>query len=104
MQSLFDRPLDYGWLEATLSAWIKVEETNVERAAVRQMTREVVAICQDKRERVQRAEAFYEKYRDVLRHRERQEVLRLMAETLLYIQHSGVRMKLTEDPIKLLGS
>lgn len=102
MDALFDRPLRFDWVEAALRAWVDVEQARVERVRVQSIARELVAICRANRERVERADAFYEKYRHLLPHAERQEVLRLMAETLLYIQFRGLRHKVTDDPTKIL--
>ncbi len=103
MHPLFARRLNYSWLEAALDAWVVTEETNARRASVQLMAKEMVAICESNRDRVVRAEAYYSEFRDTLIMAERQDVLRLMAETLLYIQYQGVRLKVTDDPIKLLG-
>lgn len=103
MHPLFERPLDFGWVEATLAGWVELERGRVERVRLQQMTREIVAICRDNRERVKRADAYYDRYRDVLTHADRQALLRLMAETLLYVQYRGVRRKVTEDPLRILG-
>lgn len=97
------RPLNYTWLEAALEAWLETERTNTRRAEAKLMAREIVAICAANREKATLAEEFYVKYRDHLSRADRQGVLRLIAETLLYIQYDGVRMKVSSDPMRILG-
>lgn len=94
---------DYSWLRATLDSWLAIEDGNARRAAVRAMASEIVAACRANRDRVRKAEAIYEKYRSVMSHADKQDVLRLMAETLLYVQYGGLSIKTTDDPTKLLG-
>ena len=103
MSKLFgQRPIDFSWLETSLEAFVELERGRVQQVTVQQMAREIVAICRSQRERVRLAEEYYDKYRDVLTHADRQDVLRLMAETLMFITYGGRRMSVTEDPKRLL--
>ncbi len=95
-------PLDFDWLETALDAIVLVEETRARRVAVRSIAREIVATCRANRERVERAEALLDRHAEVMRPEDRGRVLRLMGETLLYIQYRGARLKCTEDPRRLL--
>lgn len=102
VRGLHERPLDFGWLEAALEAWLVFEDRAARRATVRTMAGEIVEICQMKRERVERAEAFLTRYHRLLSRAEKQDIFRLMAETLRYIERGGVRVEVTDDPIRLL--
>jgi hypothetical protein len=100
--NLFKRPLNFGWVETALDVWVEIEELNARRAVIRNMTREIVAICRANRNRVEHAEALLDKYTDVIPYERKQEIFLIIAETLLYISYNGVRIKCTEDPKRLL--
>lgn len=105
MSKLFGkRALDFSWLELSLGAFVELDRGRVKQVTVQQMAREIVAICRSQRERVRLAEEYYDKYRDVLTHADRQDILRVMAETLMFITHGGRRMAVTEDPRRFLQS
>ena len=86
-----------------MEGWAAIEQGRVQRAEIQVMAREIVAACRGSRARVQRAEEIYTKYREYLPNADRQKMLRLMADTLLYIQYGGVRIKTTQDPKLILG-
>ena len=102
MTNLFKGPLDFGWVETALDVWVEIEEHNARRAVIRNMTREIVAICRANRHRVEHAEALLDKYSDVVPCERKQEIFLIIAETLLYISYNGLRIKCTEDPKRLL--
>lgn len=94
--------LRFDWLETALAVVVEVQGGRVEMAHVRGMSRAIVAICRDHRERVFAAERFLDENRDFFSAEQRNEVLRLIAETLLYIQYGGVRIRVTDDPLQVL--
>jgi hypothetical protein len=94
--------LSFDWVTASLRAIVAFELGRVEQARVRCLAREIVAICRVQRDRVVRADRLLEEHRDLLSIEQRNEVLRLMAEVLLYIQFRGVRIKVTADPRRVL--
>ena len=100
--SLFDSPLDFTWVDAALEAWADIEEMRARQTTVREMARELVAICRSNRERVENAERYLDRYREVIPNVQKQEIFRLVAELLLFIQYRGVRIRCVDDPIKIL--
>jgi len=102
LKNMLIRPLNFSWLETALGVWVEIEELNARRAIIHNMTREIIAICRTERERVEKAEAFLDKYAHVIPHAEKQEIFRLMAEALLFITYNGVRIRCTDDPKRLL--
>lgn len=95
-------PLQFDWLEVALGAVVQLEFGRVEVARVRSMARQIVAICRDQRDRAIAAERFLDENRDALSADQRNEALRLIAETLLYIQYGGIRVRVTDDPRRIL--
>ena len=35
MSRLVQRPLDFGWVDAAIEAWVRIEETNARRTVIR---------------------------------------------------------------------
>ena len=102
-RSPYSPTLDFEWVTAALEAIVELEHGRTQQAELRAMAREIVAICRDARQRVARAEQFLDAYRHVLPPGKKNEILRLMAETLLFIQYGGRRVKITDDPSVILG-
>lgn len=94
--------LRFDWLETALAVIVEAQHGRVEMARVRGMSREIVALCREQRERVLAAEMFLDENRDILSAEQRNDVLRLIAETLLYIQYRGARIRVTDDPFQVL--
>ena len=103
MPNFFQARYDFSWVQTALEAYVRIEEAQVKQATVRQMTREIIAICQNNRARVVKVEAFLDEFQHVLSHEHKQDIFRLIAETLLFIQYRGVRIKCSEDPYQLIG-
>lgn len=103
MNNFLKKPLAFDWVEASLEAYVRLEERKARVYQIKSMAREIVAICRASRDRVEKAEAFLEKYREVIPSEEKQNIFRLMAETLLYIQYEGVRMRISDNPRTILN-
>lgn len=94
--------LRFDWLEAALQVVLEVQSGRVEMARVHSMSREIVALCRDQRDRVAAAERVLDENRNTMSCAQKNEVLRLIAEALLYIQSGGVRIRVTDDPRRIL--
>ena len=104
MPFFYQEQLDFDWLDSALACIVNIQETNLKRSTVRNVSQEIVTICRTKRERVKQAERLLDKYSECILYEEKQEIFRLIAETLLYIQYRGVLIKCTSDPKKLIES
>ena len=98
MNNFLRQPLSFSWLESALEAWISFEVTDARIATCRSFAREIVTICKLQRKRVEKAEELLDRYRDMIKPKARQEIFRLMAEALMYIETNGQRLKVTDDP------
>jgi transglutaminase-like putative cysteine protease len=98
----FQAALDFDWVLQALEPLVVFEQGKADQTRVQSLAREIVAMCRANRDRVEAAERVLSEYRDVLSPEQKNEALRIMAETLLYIQHNGVRIKVTTDPGRIL--
>jgi hypothetical protein len=98
----YNSNLDYSWHDSILDSLVSIQEMNLKRSIISNISREVVQICKKKRDRVAKVELLLDEFGGYIAHEDKQEIFILVAETLLFIQFNGTRVKCTEDPIALL--
>lgn len=98
----FAAALDMSWIVSALEPITAFQEGQVDQARVRSLAREITAACRNNRDRVLAAERMLDEYRDILPAQKRDEILRLMAEALMYVQFNGRRVKVVGDPTRIL--
>lgn len=98
----YQSPLYISCLEAALESIVAIEETNLKRTIIKNISKEIIKICRNNRNRIERVDQILEDYGNYISYENKQEIFKIVAETLLFTQYNGVRIKFNQDPKNII--